>query len=85
MYYHNYMMGQLFASQVHHAIAREVLGGVNPQEAFYVDNKQVGQFMRDKVFKPGRTLDWNELTEYATVEKLNPQAFDRDFQAKTPD
>ena len=24
-YYHNYMMGQLFASQVHHAIAREVL------------------------------------------------------------
>ncbi len=31
-YYHNYMMGQLFASQVHHAIAREVLGGVAPDE-----------------------------------------------------
>ena len=27
-YYHNYMMGELFASQVHHAIAREVLGGL---------------------------------------------------------
>src|SRR5207245_11429925 len=24
VYYHNYMMGQLFASQVHHAIARDV-------------------------------------------------------------
>ncbi len=31
-YYHNYMMGQLFASQVHHAIARDVLGGVDPVE-----------------------------------------------------
>src|SRR5213082_2020165 len=27
-YYHNYMMGELFAAQVHHTIAREVLGGV---------------------------------------------------------
>ena len=26
VYYHNYMMGQLFASQVHHAIARDVYG-----------------------------------------------------------
>ena len=31
-YYHNYMMGQLFASQVHHTIAREVLGGVAPAQ-----------------------------------------------------
>ena len=30
-YYHNYMMGELFASQVHHAIARDVLGGVDRQ------------------------------------------------------
>jgi peptidyl-dipeptidase A len=78
-YYHNYMMGQLFASQVHHAIAREVLGGVEPKKAFYVDNKKVGEFMREKVFKPGRTLDWNELTEHATGEKLNAKAFARDF------
>ena len=30
VYYHNYMMGELFASQVHHAIAREVLQGRRP-------------------------------------------------------
>ena len=27
-YYHNYMMGELFAAQVHHTICREVLNGV---------------------------------------------------------
>ena len=28
-YYHNYLLGQLFADQVLHAIARDVLGGVS--------------------------------------------------------
>jgi peptidyl-dipeptidase A len=78
-YYHNYMMGQLFASQVHAAIARDVLGGANPQNAIYVGNKQVGDFMRERVFNPGRTLNWNELTRHATGKELNPQAFAADF------
>ena len=30
VYYHNYMMGELFASQLHHAIAREVYKGADP-------------------------------------------------------
>jgi peptidyl-dipeptidase A len=81
VYYHNYMMGQLFASQVHHAIAREVFDGVKARDALYIDNKKVGEFMRKKVFEPGRTLDWNELTEHATGEKLNPKAFAEDFRA----
>ena len=35
-YYHNYMMGQLFASQVHHTIAREVLKTVTRARRIYV-------------------------------------------------
>ena len=31
VYYHNYMMGELFASQLHHAIAREVFQGRRPE------------------------------------------------------
>ena len=38
-YYHNYMMGQLFASQVHHAIAREVCKGADPETVIYAGNK----------------------------------------------
>ena len=52
-YYHNYMMGQLFACQVHHAIAREVLKADNPARAFYTDNKEVGEFMRNARLRPG--------------------------------
>ena len=50
------MMGQLFASQVHHAIAREVYNGADPDTVIYVGNKKVGEFMKKKVFEPGRTL-----------------------------
>ncbi len=82
VYYHNYMMGELFASQVHHAIARDVYKGADPRGVIYVGNKEVGDFMRRRVFAPGRTLSWDELTKHATGEALNAKAFAADFQAK---
>ena len=82
VYYHNYQMGQLFASQVHHTIAREVYKGAHPDSVIYVGNKEVGEFMKKRVFEPGRTLSWNELTKHATGEYLNAKAFAADFQGK---
>jgi peptidyl-dipeptidase A len=78
-YYHNYMMGQLFASQVHHALSREVLKKP-ASEAIYTGSKEAGEFMRTKVFAPGRTLEWNALTKHATGEELNAKAFAADFE-----
>jgi peptidyl-dipeptidase A len=82
VYYHNYMMGELFASQLHHAIARDVYKGADPDTVVYVGNKDVGRFMQTKVFDPGRTLNWNELTKHATGANLSPEAFAKDFQGK---
>ena len=82
VYYHNYMMGELFASQLHHAIAREVYDGAAPPSVIYAGNKKVGAFMKKKVFTPGRTLDWNGLTKHATGAELNARAFAADFQGK---
>ena len=81
-YYHNYMMGELFACQVHATIAREVLKASDPASAIYYDNKQVGEFMRKRVFDPGRSLSWNELTKHATGEELNAKAFAAEFGGK---
>ena len=53
VYYHNYMLGELFAAQLHHAIARDVLGGVAPRKAVYVGNPAVGRFMIIRVFRAG--------------------------------
>jgi peptidyl-dipeptidase A len=80
VYYHNYMMGQLFASQLHHAIARDVLNGTDPRTALYNDRPEVGRFLIEKVFTPGRTRDWDGLTLFATGERLSPKAFAEDFR-----
>jgi peptidyl-dipeptidase A len=82
VYYHNYMMGQLFASQVHHAIARDVFNGADPATVVFVGDKRVGEFMKKKVFDPGRTLSWDELTRHATGSRLDPEAFAKDFKGK---
>lgn len=82
VYYHNYMMGELFASQLHHAIARDVYKGADPRTVIYVGNKEVGEFMKKRVFEPGKTKSWNELTKYATGEELNAKAFAADFKGK---
>jgi peptidyl-dipeptidase A len=82
VYYHNYMMGELFASQLHHAIARDVYKGAPPDTVVYVDNPEVGRFMRERVFAPGRTKSWNELTRFATGAELSPEAFAQDFRGK---
>jgi peptidyl-dipeptidase A len=78
-YYHNYMLGQLFACQVHRTIAREVLHDDDAPSAYYTKNPAVGRFMIDRVFAPGRTLPWNELTKHATGEPLSAQAFAAEF------
>jgi peptidyl-dipeptidase A len=79
VYYHNYMMGELFASQVHHAISRDVYKGAHPVSVIYVGNPEVGAFMRERVFVPGRTSKWNALTKHATGAELNAKAFAADF------
>ena len=80
-YYHNYLMGQLFAAQVHHAIAREALK-TDPAKAIYNGRREVGDFLKQKVFSQGRSLSWNSLTRYATGEELNPKAFAEDLEAR---
>jgi peptidyl-dipeptidase A len=74
-YYHNYLLGELFACQVHAAIAREVLQSKDPANAIYTRDPRVGQFMKTKVFSQGRLKPWNELTRFATGEELNAKSF----------
>ncbi|MGH7136934.1 MAG: M2 family metallopeptidase [Pirellulales bacterium] len=78
-YYHNYMLGELFACQLHAAIARELFPDSDPNTLIYVDQPKVGKFLQERVFNPGRTLTWNALTRHATGEDLQPRAFAADL------
>ncbi|MBI1853303.1 MAG: M2 family metallopeptidase [Planctomycetes bacterium] len=78
VYYHNYMMGALFASQVHRTIARDVLHQ-DERACVYVGDPRVGRYLTDRVFAPGNLYSWNELTKYATGQPLTPDAFAAQF------
>ena len=86
VYYHNYMLGEMFASQVHHALIRAVwpqgaeIEPTSLARMTYVGDKKAGEFMRERVFLPGLSLPWNELTRHATGEELNAKAFAEDIK-----
>ena len=73
VYYHNYLLGEIVASQLQHTIDFDVLKDAGGAKSGYVNEKRVGEYLREKVFKPGGSVHWNDLLVNATGEKLNPQ------------
>lgn len=78
-YYHNYLLGELLASQLNAYIVRNILKTNDYQAPNYVGNKEVGKYLIEKVFKPGRTYYWNEMIEKATGEKLTAKYYAAQF------
>jgi len=79
-YYHNYVLGQMFACQVFRTIARDVLK-TDPSKALFNGNKEVGKFLKERIFSHGRMYSWNDLVRRATGEELKPRAFAAEFGA----
>jgi peptidyl-dipeptidase A len=79
VYYHNYIFGQLFACQLQHTIAREVLKA-DPKTALFNGHQEVGEFLKTRVFAFGRTLRWDEFIRQATGEELSAKAFAEDVR-----
>ncbi len=84
-YYHNYMLGDLFACQVHSFVAREVLGLADPVSTSFYGSRKAGDFMRREIFEPGNLMSWNELTRGVTGEPLTPKYFAEVFVGASPD
>lgn len=78
-YYHNYLLGELLASQLHHHITHNVLKLESDKNVSYVGQKKVGDFLRENIFEPGSTYRWNKMIENATGEPLTPKYFVAQF------
>jgi len=78
-YYHNYLLGELLASQFNAYIVKNILKSDNYKTPNYVGNKEIGQFLIEKVFKPGRKYHWNTMIEKATGEKLTAKYYALQF------
>jgi peptidyl-dipeptidase A len=68
VYYHNYLLGELMASQLSETMSREgiAVGSTDPR---------IGHFLRERIFDRGATLPWSELLRDATGEPLTARSF----------
>ena len=78
-YYHNYMMGELLASQLWYSITGTVLGGADPEATSFSGKTDVGAWLKEKIFMPARTLFWNDMIQAATGEKLTAKHYAKQF------
>ena len=74
-YYHNYVLGELLASQLHDYIVGNILKLESDEGVNYVNQNKAGDFLRKKVFEPGSLYHWNDMIERATGEPLTPEYF----------
>ncbi len=75
VYYHNYLMGELIASQLRHHIEAHILDGDEDLGRRFVTDPAVGRYLTAKIFRPGASRHWQDALEFATGERLRPQYF----------
>lgn len=78
VYYHNYLLGELLASQLDGRLRRIAAMRSRPG-GIYNGVPAVGEFLRERVFAPGALYRWDELIERATDEPLTPRYFIEQF------
>jgi peptidyl-dipeptidase A len=75
VYYQNYILGEMTASQLKHAIDK-ILDKKNEN---FCNSLKIGEFLQTKLFNLGARYEWNEAIQYATGEQLNPHYFVQDI------
>jgi len=81
-YYHNYMLGELLASQLYFYIITKVLKLDNLNSEAFVDKPDVGEYLKNLFFSYGALYSWNELIVKSTGEKLTAKYYAQQFVAR---
>ena len=71
VYYQNYILGELTASQLESAL-RGHSESLGRPAASWIGDPDSGRFLRDRLFALGARHDWQETLRAATGERLNP-------------
>lgn len=78
VYYHNYLLGELLASQISHCI-RTHISASNGEARTHFSDPAAGRYLKETMFEPGARYRWNKLVEKATGEPLTPKHFVGEF------
>jgi len=73
-YYHNYLLGELLASQFYGYLEANAMA-----DPSIVGDTSSGEYFRENVFIPGARYYWNEMIEKATGEKLTAKYYAAQF------
>ncbi len=78
--YHNYMLGELIASQIHFYVKQNILKDDGSAcDTKCIDNPDVGKYMIDNLFKPGAKYNLNQWLKNATGETLSPDFYTNQY------
>ncbi|HEX2051461.1 MAG TPA: M2 family metallopeptidase [Actinomycetota bacterium] len=75
-YYQNYLLGEMLASQIEHTCERE--------GASLVDGTAAGEWLTERVFRPGSSKRWDAVVEHATGRGLSADDFAADLAPAVP-
>ncbi len=87
VYYHNYIIGELYGSQLLFAITAHInkkssIKDVRVDEVNkidFIDSHEIGYYVKERVFKVGAMYNWRDFVKYSTGEELSPEYFARQF------
>lgn len=83
VYYQNYLLGEMVASQLQDTILGSVLGGGPDRWERFVSDPAVGAFLRERYYAPGKRWNWRELVTRATGRPLETRPFVDDLAGRT--
>lgn len=74
VYYHNYMLGQMFAAQLTEHLAKEVLKVSSIGDVTFINQTAAGAFLLNRIFKAGGRDRWDVFVKKATGQALSSKA-----------
>ncbi len=78
-YYHNYLLGELLASQLYFYIVENIVRSDDYKFQSFANNKEVGDYLRNNVFSVGSKYYWDDMIKRATGENLTPRFYAKQF------
>ncbi|HEY6196432.1 MAG TPA: M2 family metallopeptidase [Candidatus Eisenbacteria bacterium] len=84
VYYHNYQLGEMLASQLQDHLLRNVLGGGHDAWERYVRSPKVAEVLIREFYAHGKRWSWRELTQRVTGRPLASRPFVDELAGRTP-
>jgi peptidyl-dipeptidase A len=75
VYYHNYMLGRMYAAQLRHRLSEEVPATMDGGTFDMTGHPEVGAYLIEHVFQPGAQHTWQEFVRQSTGEDLTARYF----------